>query len=93
VGGRVSAEGVYTILMSIVFGYAVLKTGSIWIAVLLHALTDMTVNAARVSISSANTIVSFLPILVLLGVLALILVRSKLWTNEKPTGENDPVIA
>ena len=84
---------VYTILMSIVFGYAVLKTGSIWIAVLLHALTDMTVNAARVSISSANTIVSFLPILVLLGVLALILVRSKLWTNEKPTGENDPVIA
>jgi hypothetical protein len=53
----------------------------------------MTVNAARVSISSANTIVSFLPILVLLGVLALILLRSKLWTNEKPVGENDPVVA
>jgi membrane protease YdiL (CAAX protease family) len=84
---------VYTILMSIIFGYAVLKTGSIWIAVLLHGLTDMIVNAARVSISDANTIISFLPILVLLGVLALILLRSKVWTNEKTAGENDPVIA
>ncbi|MCX6689299.1 MAG: type II CAAX endopeptidase family protein [Methanoregula sp.] len=84
---------VYTIIMSVVFGYAVLKTGSIWIAVLLHALTDMIVNAGRVSISGADTIVSFLPVVVILGVMAFILLRSKVWTNEKPTGENDPVIA
>ena len=82
---------VYTILMSVVFGYAVLKTGSIWIAVLLHGLTDTIVNACHVSIASGNSIVSFLPVLVVLGVLAFILLRSKVWTNEKPTRENDRV--
>lgn len=77
---------VYTIIVSVIFGYAVLKTGSIWIAVLLHGLIDIIVNTGRVYISGADTIVSFLPIVVLLGVFALILLRSNVWTNEKNVG-------
>jgi len=82
---------VYTIFMSVIFGYAVLKTGSIWIAVLLHGLTDMIVNAGRVYISGTDTIVPFLPLLVLLGVFAIVLLRSNVWTNQKTGGENDPI--
>jgi len=82
---------VYTIIMSVIFGYAVLKTGSIWIAVLLHGLTDIIVNTGRVYISGADTIVSFLPLLVLLGVFALILLRSNVWTTEIPGGKNDRI--
>ena len=81
----------YTIVMSVILAYAVLKTGSIWIAVLLHALTDTVVNTGRAYLSGINTIVSFLPVLVLLGVLALVLLRSPTWTNEKSDRENDPV--
>jgi membrane protease YdiL (CAAX protease family) len=80
---------VYTIFISVIFGYAVLKTGSIWIAVLLHALTDMIVNASRLYISGTDTIVPFLPLLVLLGVFALVLLRSNVWTNQKTGREND----
>jgi membrane protease YdiL (CAAX protease family) len=83
----------YTIIMSIIFAYAVLKTGSIWIAVLLHALTDMIVNAGRVFISGADTVVSFLPLLLLLGIFAFFLLRSKVWTDDRPGGEDDPVPA
>ena len=82
---------VYTIIMSVIFGYAVLKTGSIWIAVLLHGLTDIIVNTGRVYISGADTIISFLPLLVLLGVFALILLRSNVWINQKTGGENDRI--
>lgn len=82
---------VYTIIMSVIFGYAVLKTGSIWIAVLLHGLTDIIVNTGRVYISGTDTIISFLPLLVLLGVFALILLRSNVWTNQKTCGENDRI--
>jgi membrane protease YdiL (CAAX protease family) len=82
---------VYTIFVSVIFGYAVLKTGSIWIAVLLHGLIDIIVNTGRVYISGADTIVSFLPIVVLLGVFALILLRSNVWTNKKTGEENNRV--
>ena len=82
---------VYTIIMSVIFGYAVLKTGSIWIAVLLHGLTDIIVNTGRAYISGADTIVSFIPIVVLLGVFALILLRSNVWTNKKTGRENDRI--
>lgn len=82
---------VYTIFMSVIFGYAVLKTGSIWIAVLLHALTDIIVNAGRLYITGTDTIVPFLPLLILLGVFALVLLRSNVWTNQKTGGENDPI--
>jgi membrane protease YdiL (CAAX protease family) len=66
----------YTIIMSVIFGYAVIRTGSIWIAVLLHALTDMMVSPARAFISGGDTILSFLPLVVLLGIFALVLLRS-----------------
>lgn len=82
---------VYTIIMSVIFGYAVLKTGSIWIAVLLHGMTDIIVNTGRAYISGADTIVSFLPILVILGVFALVLLRSRVWTNQKTGGETDRI--
>ncbi|MEI7649692.1 MAG: CPBP family intramembrane glutamic endopeptidase [Methanomicrobiales archaeon] len=82
---------VYTIIVSVIFGYAVLKTGSIWIAVLLHGLTDIIVNTGKAYISGADTIVSFLPVVVLLGVFALILLRSNVWTNKKTGGENDRI--
>ena len=82
---------VYTIFVSVIFGYAVLKTGSIWIAVLLHGLIDIIVNTGRVYISAADTIVSFLPIVVLLGVFALVLLRSNVWTNKKISEENNRI--
>ncbi len=82
---------VYTIIVSVIFGYAVLKTGSIWIAVLLHGLIDIIVNTGRVYISGADTIVSFLPIIVILGIFAIILLRSNVWTNQKTGGENERV--
>jgi membrane protease YdiL (CAAX protease family) len=82
---------VYTIIVSVIIGYAVLKTGSIWIAVLLHGLIDIIVNAGRVYISGTDTIVSFLPLLVFLGVFALILLRSNVWTNQKTGGDNDRI--
>lgn len=31
-----------TIVMGIIFSYDVLKTGSVWIAVLIHLITDVT---------------------------------------------------
>lgn len=81
----------YTIIVSVIFGYAVLKTGSIWISVLLHGLIDITVNTGRAYISGADTIVSFLSVVVLLGIFALILLRSNVWTNLKTGGENDRI--
>jgi membrane protease YdiL (CAAX protease family) len=38
---------VYTIALSVIFGYTVVKTKSVLIAVGLHGLTDITVNAGR----------------------------------------------
>jgi uncharacterized protein len=76
---------VYTVIMSVIFGYAVLRTGSIWIAVLLHALTDMMVNPARAFISGGDTLLSFLPLVVLLGLFALVLLRSGIRAGEVTT--------
>ncbi len=77
-----------TIVMGIIFSYAVLKTGSVWIAVLLHLITDMTEIPSGLYIAT-----SFDPILsfgsgiygsALMAVFALILLRSKVWKiNEK----------
>jgi len=73
----------YTIIMGIIFSFAVLKTGSIWIAVLLHALTDSIVTTGYLYIAHANKVIAFIPIVVLLGVFALLLLRSKSWTNNE----------
>jgi uncharacterized protein len=79
----------YTVVMSVIFGYAVIKTGSIWIAVLLHALTDMMVNPARAYLSGGDTILSFLPLVVLLGIFALVLLRSGPLTEKATTPEEE----
>ena len=49
-----------TILMGIILSYAVLKTGSIWIAVLLHLVPDTIYPTANYFIAtSINPIFSF----------------------------------
>jgi membrane protease YdiL (CAAX protease family) len=83
----------YTVIMSVIFGYAVIKTGSIWIAVLLHALTDMMVSPARAFISGGDTILSFLPLVVLLGILALVLLRSGILAEGEAPREEKSVEA
>jgi membrane protease YdiL (CAAX protease family) len=75
---------VYTIAVGILFSYAVLVTRSIWIAVLLHAITDSLVVTGYPYIANGQVLVAFLPVLLLLGVLAAVLLRSKVWIDESP---------
>jgi len=84
----------FTILAGIIFSYAVLKTGSIWIAVLLHMIIDFTDPLASSYLSSAtDPILSFgtgLFGIAILGIFAAVLLRSKVWTDEVavvPDGE------
>ena len=75
-----------TIVMGIIFSYAVLKTGSVWIAVVLHMIADTIYPAAQCFIAvSRDPIFSFgtgMYGLALIAVLALILLRSKVWRSE-----------
>jgi len=75
---------VYAIVVGITFSYAVLKTSSIWAAVLLHAITDSLVVVGYPYLANGQILVAFLPLLVLLGVLAAVLLRSKIWIEECP---------
>jgi len=76
---------VWTVVIGIIYSYAVLKTGSIWIAVLLHAITDCIVNIGYPYIANGQVIVAFLPALLLLGILAAILLKSRLWVESPAT--------
>jgi len=76
---------IYTVIIGIIFSYGVLKTRSIWIAVLLHAITDSIVSTGYPYIANGQVLVAFLPVLLLLGVLAAILLRSRLWLDESTT--------
>lgn len=76
---------VYTIAVGIIYSYAVLKTGSIWIAVLLHAITDSLVVTGYPYIANGQVLVAFLPSLLLLGILAAVLLRSRVWTEGATT--------
>ena len=73
---------VYTVVIGIIFSYSVLKTQSIWIAVLLHAITDSLVSTGYPYIANGQVLVAFLPLLLLLGILAAILLRSRIWIDE-----------
>lgn len=75
---------IYTIIVGIIFSYAVLKTESIWIAVLLHAITDSIVVTGYPYIANGQVLVAFIPVLLLLGVLAAVLLKSKIWVAERP---------
>jgi len=72
----------WTIIIGIIFSYAVLKTRSIWIAVLLHALTDSFINTGSGFIANSNILIAFLPILLLMGIFAAVLIRSRVWKDE-----------
>jgi uncharacterized protein len=80
-----------TIVMGIIFSYAVLKTGSVWVAVLLHLITDMTQTPSELYLAtSIDPVLSFGSGIygsALMAVFAIILLKSKVWkTNEKITG-------
>lgn len=72
-----------TIIMGIILSYTVLKTGSIWIAVILHMIPDTLYPTANLYIAtSINPIFAFgtgLYGAAVMAVLALILLRSKVW--------------
>lgn len=76
-----------TIVMGIIFSYAVLKTGSVWVAVLLHLITDMTQTPSELYLAtSIDPVLSFGSGIygsALMAVVALILLRSKVWKIDE----------
>jgi uncharacterized protein len=80
-----------TIVLAIIFSYAVLKTGSVWIAVLLHLVVDTIELPANYYLGlSKDPIVSFGPGILgiaLLAVFAIVLLRSNVWK----LGEKDKI--
>lgn len=73
---------IYTVVIGIIFSYGVLKTRSIWIAVLLHAIVDPLVMTGYPYIANGQVIVAFLPLLILLGILAAVTLRSRIWIDD-----------
>jgi uncharacterized protein len=75
----------FTVVNGIIFSYAVLKTGSVWIAVILHLIVDtMTPFAVLYISNSTNPLLSFgmgLYGIALLAVFAVILLKSNVWKN------------
>ena len=73
-----------TIVMGIIFSYTVLKTGSVWIAVLLHLITDMTQTPSELYIAtSIDPVFSFGSGIygsVLMAIFAIILLNFFVWT-------------
>jgi membrane protease YdiL (CAAX protease family) len=80
-----------TIVLAVIFSYAVLKTGSVWIAVLLHLVTDAIELPANYYLGiSKDPILSFgigIFGIALLAVFAIVLLRSSVWK----LGEEAPV--
>jgi membrane protease YdiL (CAAX protease family) len=76
-----------TVIMGIIFSYTVLKTGSIWIAVLLHLILDTIYPVAQYYIATPfNPVFSFgtgIYGFTLLAVLAVILLRSRVWKSSE----------
>jgi membrane protease YdiL (CAAX protease family) len=71
---------VFTIVFGIILSYAVLKTGSIWIAVVMHLFNNKLngVICAYIAYSPDVLLVNALSC-IFLGILALVLLRSKVW--------------
>jgi CAAX amino terminal protease family. len=74
-----------TIVLAVIFSYAVLKTGSVWIAVLLHLVTDAIELPANYYLGvSKDSIFSFgigIFGIALLALFALVLLRSSVWKS------------
>ena len=72
-----------TMVLAVIFSYAVLKTGSVWIAVILHLITDaieLPVNSYLAR--STDPILSFgigIFGIALLAIFAIVLLRSNVW--------------
>jgi uncharacterized protein len=73
----------YTTGLAFFLGYAVLKTGSIWLAAYLHALNNQTLAFLALTVyTPTNPALSFdigLPGLVLMGLVVLLILRDPLW--------------
>lgn len=76
----------YCIVLGIIFSYAVLKTGSIWIAVILHLINNKTAPVATSFIANSdNLILGSIIGTVILAVFAIILLKSKVWERFNNT--------
>jgi membrane protease YdiL (CAAX protease family) len=73
------------ILLAYVFGYAMLRTGSIWLVAFMHAIFDQTANFfAAVINTPTDPIFSFgigLPGLAMLAAVVLLLLRDPVWKD------------
>lgn len=66
-----------TIVLSVIYGYAVLVTKSVWVAVALHLIIDTSEVAAILYLSQSEAIIAFgggLYSIIILGVFALLLI-------------------
>lgn len=76
-----------TIIMGIIFSYAVLKTGSVWIAVLLHLILDTIYPVAQYYIATPfSPVFSFgtgIYGFALLALFVVVLLKSKVWKINK----------
>ena len=77
--------------MGIIFSYTVLKTESVWIAVILHLITDMTQTPSELYIAtSIDPVFSFGSGIygsVLMAIFAIILLKSNVWKIENIKGK------
>jgi len=76
-----------TVVMGIFYSFAVLKTGSVWIAVFLHLITDTMEPLAWMYISyPADMVLSFgtgIYGIVILGIVAVLLLRHPVWRHAR----------
>lgn len=74
----------YCIVLGTIFSYAVLKTGSIWIAVILHLINNKTAPVATSFIANSNNLIvgSVVGILIL-ALFVLVILRSKVWKIDE----------
>ena len=71
---------IFTIVMGIILSYAVLKTGSVWAAVIIHLFNNKAGNVVAAYIAySSNGLMGNVMSSVLLGIFSLALLRSKVW--------------
>jgi membrane protease YdiL (CAAX protease family) len=70
----------YCIVLGTIFSYAVLKTGSIWIAVILHLINNKTAPVATSFIANSdNLILGSVIGIAFLAVFVMVILKSKVW--------------
>jgi len=76
------------IILAVIYGYAVLVTKSVWIAVALHLITDTTEVAAMIYLSHSESILAFgsgIYSFLILGIFAILIILwdQKVWKSVK----------